>query len=68
LASVSGLSGTGAGAGTILSTYLTGMVANRYSVPSRGDRGEYDSDCRHRCDFPFVRNNDATHRDLVGPL
>jgi ACS family hexuronate transporter-like MFS transporter len=31
VASVSGLSGTGAGAGTILATYLTGLVADRYS-------------------------------------
>lgn len=31
VASVSGLSGTGAGIGTILATYLTGMVADHYS-------------------------------------
>ena len=31
VASVSGLSGTGAGVGTVLATYLTGMVADRYS-------------------------------------
>jgi ACS family hexuronate transporter-like MFS transporter len=31
VASVSGMSGTGAGIGTILSTYLIGMVADRYS-------------------------------------
>jgi MFS transporter, ACS family, hexuronate transporter len=31
VASVSGMSGTGAGIGTILATYLTGMVADRYS-------------------------------------
>src|SRR5262249_47233317 len=29
--SVSGLSGTGAGVGTVLATYLTGIVADRYS-------------------------------------
>jgi len=28
---VSGMSGTGAGIGTIAATYLTGMVADRYS-------------------------------------
>jgi ACS family hexuronate transporter-like MFS transporter len=31
VASVSGLSGTGAGIGTIMATYLTGVVADRYS-------------------------------------
>jgi len=31
VASVSGLSGTGAGFGTVLATYLTGLVADRYS-------------------------------------
>lgn len=31
VATVSGLSGTGAGIGTILATYFTGMVADRYS-------------------------------------
>lgn len=31
VASVSGLSGTGAGVGTILATYLTGVVSDRYS-------------------------------------
>lgn len=31
VASVSGMSGTGAGLGTILATYLTGVVADRYS-------------------------------------
>jgi ACS family hexuronate transporter-like MFS transporter len=31
VASVSGLSGTGAGIGTILSTWLIGQVADRYS-------------------------------------
>ena len=31
VASVSGMSGTGAGIGTIVATYLTGVVADRYS-------------------------------------
>jgi len=31
VASVSGMSGTGAGAGTIAATYLTGLIADRYS-------------------------------------
>ena len=31
VASVSGMSGTGAGIGTILATYATGVVADRYS-------------------------------------
>jgi ACS family hexuronate transporter-like MFS transporter len=31
VASVSGMSGTGAGAGTIAATYLTGIIADRYS-------------------------------------
>ena len=31
VATVSGLSGTGAGIGTILATYLTGIIADKYS-------------------------------------
>jgi ACS family hexuronate transporter-like MFS transporter len=31
VASVSGMSGTGAGIGTIAATYLTGLVADKYS-------------------------------------
>jgi ACS family hexuronate transporter-like MFS transporter len=31
VASVSGLSGTGAGLGTLLATYATGVVSDRYS-------------------------------------
>ncbi len=31
VASVSGMSGTGAGIGTIAATYITGAVADRYS-------------------------------------
>jgi MFS transporter, ACS family, hexuronate transporter len=34
VASVSGMSGTGAGLGTILSTYLIGYAADRYSFGS----------------------------------
>jgi len=32
VATVSGMSGTGAGVGTIISTYLIGWVSDRYSV------------------------------------
>ena len=68
VASVSGLSGTGAGVGTVLATYLTGIVADRYSffpvlivasaIPIAGAIAI----------LLLVRNNDATRRGLVYPI
>ena len=42
VASVSGMSGTGAGIGTILATYATGVVADRYSFEPILDRRQPD--------------------------
>jgi MFS transporter, ACS family, aldohexuronate transporter len=65
VASVSGMSGAGAGLGTIAATYLTGWVADRYSfepiligasiIPLFGVLAV----------FALVRNNEATRRGLV---
>ena len=65
VASVSGLSGTGAGVGTVLATYLTGIVADRYSffpvlivasaIPIAGAAAI----------LILVRNNSATSRGVV---
>ena len=65
VASVSGLSGTGAGVGTVLATYLTGIVADRYSflpvllvasaIPIAGAAAI----------LLLVRNNSATSRGVV---
>jgi len=65
VASVSGLSGTGAGVGTIVATYLTGIVADRYSfrpvlivasvVPLVGAAAI----------LALVRNTSATRRGVV---
>jgi ACS family hexuronate transporter-like MFS transporter len=68
VASVSGLSGTGAGVGTVLATYLTGVVADRYSflpvllvasaIPIAGAAAI----------LLLVRNNAATKRGMVYPI
>ena len=68
VASVSGLSGTGAGVGTVLATYLTGLVADRYSflpvllvasaIPIAGAAAV----------LLLVRNNAATKRGMVYPI
>ena len=68
VASVSGLSGTGAGAGTVLATYLTGMVADRYSFRPVLIVASTIPIVAAAAIFVFVRNNDATRRGLVRPL
>jgi MFS transporter, ACS family, hexuronate transporter len=68
VASVSGLSGTGAGAGTILATYLTGMVADRYSFRPVLIVASTIPIVAAAAIFVLVRNNDATRRGLVRPL
>ena len=40
VASVAGLSGAAAGAGTLLSTYLIGVVADRFSFTAHPDHGQ----------------------------
>jgi ACS family hexuronate transporter-like MFS transporter len=68
VASVSGLSGTGAGAGTVLATYLTGMVADRYSFRPVLIVASTIPIVAAAAIFLLVRNNDATRRGLVRPL
>ena len=68
VASVSGLSGTGAGIGTILATYVIGIVADRYSfrpvllvasvIPLAGAAAI----------LTLVRNTSATRRGVVYPI
>ena len=65
VASVSGLSGTGAGAGTILATYLTGMVADRYSFRPVLIVASMIPIVAAAAVLILVRNNDATRRGLV---
>jgi len=68
VASVSGLSGTGAGAGTVLATYLTGLVADRYSFRPVLIVASTIPIVAAAAIFLLVRNNDATRRGLVRPL
>ena len=65
VASVSGLSGTGAGVGTILATYLTGMVADRYSFRPVLVVASVIPIIAAMAILILVRNNGATRRGLV---
>jgi len=65
VASVSGLSGTGAGVGTVLATYLTGMVADRYSFRPVLIVASAIPIVAAAAILVLVRNNSATHRGLV---
>jgi ACS family hexuronate transporter-like MFS transporter len=68
VASVSGMSGTAAGIGTIIATYVTGMVADRYSfepiligaslIPLVGTAAV----------LVLVRNNQATRSGIVSEI
>jgi ACS family hexuronate transporter-like MFS transporter len=68
VASVSGLSGTGAGAGTILATYLTGIVADRYSFRPVLIVASVVPIVAAAAILILVRNNGATRRGLVYPI
>jgi ACS family hexuronate transporter-like MFS transporter len=68
VASVSGLSGTGAGAGTILATYLTGIVADRYSFRPVLIVASVVPIVAAAAILILVRNNDATRRGLLYPI
>jgi MFS transporter, ACS family, aldohexuronate transporter len=65
VASVSGLSGTGAGVGTVLATYLTGMVADRYSFRPVLIVASAIPIVAAAAILILVRNNGATRRGLV---
>ena len=68
VASVSGLSGTGAGVGTVLATYLTGMVADRYSFRPVLFVASAIPIVAAAAILILVRNNDATRRGVVYPI
>ena len=68
VASVSGLSGTGAGVGTVLATYLTGMVADRYSFRPVLIVASAIPIVAAAAILILVRNNGATRRGLVYPI
>jgi MFS transporter, ACS family, aldohexuronate transporter len=65
VASVSGLSGTGAGVGTVLATYLTGMVADRYSFRPVLIVASAIPIAAAIAILVLVRNNSATNRGEV---
>jgi ACS family hexuronate transporter-like MFS transporter len=68
VASVSGLSGTGAGIGTIAATYLTGLVADRYSFEPILLAGSLIPLAATVAVVVLVRNNEATKRGIVNPI
>jgi MFS transporter, ACS family, hexuronate transporter len=68
VASVSGLSGTGAGVGTVLATYLTGIVADRYSFRPVLIVASAIPIAAAAAILLLVRNNAATRRGMVYPI
>jgi len=65
VATVSGMSGTGAGIGTILATYLTGIVADRYSFEPVLIVASLVPLLATVAVLALVRNNQATDAGLV---
>jgi ACS family hexuronate transporter-like MFS transporter len=65
VATVSGMSGTGAGIGTILATYLTGIVADRYSFEPVLVVASLVPLVATAAVLLLVRNNKATDAGLV---
>jgi ACS family hexuronate transporter-like MFS transporter len=68
VASVSGLSGTGAGIGTIAATYLTGLVADRYSFRPVLIVASVIPLVAAAAILILVRNTTATRHGLVSPI
>jgi ACS family hexuronate transporter-like MFS transporter len=68
VASVSGLSGTGAGVGTILATYLTGLVADRYSFRPVLIVASIVPLVAAAAILVLVRNTDATRKGVVAAI
>jgi MFS transporter, ACS family, aldohexuronate transporter len=68
VASVSGLSGTGAGIGTITATYLTGVVADRYSFEPILIVASLIPLLAVVAAMTLVRNNRATETGIVNPI
>jgi ACS family hexuronate transporter-like MFS transporter len=68
VASVSGLSGTGAGIGTITATYLTGWVSDRYSFEPILIAASLIPLLAVVAALTLVRNNRATQEGVVNPI
>jgi len=68
VASVSGMSGTGAGIGTILATYATGVVADRYSFEPILVAASLVPLAATLAVVTLVRNNRATAAGVVNPI
>jgi ACS family hexuronate transporter-like MFS transporter len=68
VATVSGMSGTGAGIGTILATYATGIVADRYSFEPILIAASLIPLAATVAVVTLVRNNRATAAGLVNPI
>ena len=68
VASVSGLSGTGAGVGTVIATYLIGVVADRYSFRPVLIVASAVPLVAAAAIVILVRNTGATRRGVVYPI
>ncbi|MBI1763103.1 MAG: MFS transporter [Acidobacteria bacterium] len=68
VASVSGLSGTGAGLGTITAIYLTGVVSDRYSFEPILIAASLIPLLAVVAVLMLVRNNRATEAGIVNPI
>lgn len=68
VASVSGMGGTGAGLGTIAATYLTGVVADRYSFAPILVGASVLPVVAMAAVLLLVRNNAATERGVVNRI
>jgi ACS family hexuronate transporter-like MFS transporter len=68
VATVSGMSGAGAGVGTICATYLTGLIADKYSFEPILVVASLIPLLAVVAVLTLVRNTDATARGLVRPI
>jgi MFS transporter, ACS family, hexuronate transporter len=68
VASVSGMSGTGAGLGTIAATLITGVVADRYSFEPILIAASLIPLLAMLAVLTLVRNNRATREGIVNPI
>ena len=68
VASVSGLSGTGAGIGTIAATYLTGIVSDKYSFEPILIVASLIPLLATAVVVIFIRNGKATSEGIINPI
>ena len=68
VASVSGLSGTGAGIGTIAATYLTGIVSDKYSFEPILIVASLIPLLATAAVVIFIRNGKATSEGIINPI